>query len=191
MLLLITNFIPLNQRGIVLIAVLLVSIIWAIKSKMGTKELGFRVDNIKRTILPYAVFTLLGIIGLLFLAKFLNKQPLDPWWMYPHLLWAFIPISIFQEFIYRSFAQTKLQKAGNPYWAILTITLAYSGMHILWKDPLVILMTLAGGLGWGYLWYKYPNFYLISLSHSVLNFLAIYLGFFPWLITDYFNAGGF
>ena len=187
-LLLVSDLIPLNLRGAVLIGVLVISIIWTVKSKMSMKNLGFRTDNLKKSLMPYTAFTLLGVIGLFFLAVFLNKQHLDNWWTYPHLQWAFIPISVIQEFVYRSFAQTKLQRVSKPYWAILTTALLYSGMHILWKDPLVIIMTFIGGLGWGYLWYKYPNFYLISASHSILNFLAIYFGFFPWLITNYFTS---
>lgn len=185
--LLVTNLIPLNQKGFVLVAVLVLTIFFTIKSKMTKKELGFRTDNLKNSLFPYAIFTAIGIIGLILLSKFINSQPLDPWWIYPHLQWAFLPISVAQEFVYRSFAQTKLQKASNPFLAIIIVTILYSGMHILWKDPLVITMTFIGGLAWGYLWYKYPNFYLISISHALLNFFAIYFGFFPWLITTYFK----
>lgn len=172
------GIIPLDKRGIVLAAVFLGIIIVAIIEKIPLKTLGIRTDNFRKAFTPYSAFTLIGIFVLLGLGYFLNKEPLANWWTYSHLQWAFLPISVFQEFGYRAYFQTKLQKIINPYIAILVMSTLYSGMHILWKDPLIISMTFGAGLGWGYLWYKYPNLYLIILSHSILNFLAIYLGFF-------------
>lgn len=186
--LLILNFVPLNLRGGMLIVILFLVFFMAFKDKMSLKDLGLRTDNLRKSLLTYFLFTVVGVIGLVVLSILLDKKPIENWWTYSHLQWAFIPISLAQEFVYRSFAQTKLQKLGKPFMAILTITFLYSGMHILWRDPLVITMTFVGGLGWGYLWYKYPNFYLISISHAILNFLAIYLGFFPWLVTSYFYS---
>lgn len=184
--LLMANIIAISQRVYVLCAVLIIVLVWVMVSKMTLKELGFRRDNIKKSWLPYGVFTVLGVIGLIVFAQLLHKQPLPYWWTNPHLQWLFLPISVMQEFIYRSVGQTKLQKVSSPWIAILTINVLYAGMHVLWRDPLVILMTFIGGIGWGYLWYKYPNFYLLAASHAVLNFAAVYLGFFSWLVTDYF-----
>lgn len=186
-LLIVGGFIPLNQRGIVLITIVVLIVLVSITEKIPLKTLGIRTDNLKKSFVPYFLFTLAGAIGLFILSQILDKSPLPEWWTYSHLQWAFLPISIMQEFGYRAFLQTKLQKLLVPWQAILLTTLLYSGMHILWKDPLIILMTFIGGLGWGYLWYKYPNLYLISISHTVLNFLAIYFNFFPWLVTDFFS----
>jgi len=178
-LLLISGVVPVNQRLIVLLIMILGIVVMAIIERVPVQTLGFRVDNLKEAIIPYGVFTVLGVLFLVGLSFGLNKQPLPNWWTLIHLQWLFLPISAFQEFGYRAYFQTKLQKTVNPYLAIFIITILYSGMHILWKNPLVLAMSFFGGLGWGYLWYKHPNFYLISLSHSILNFLAVYLGFFP------------
>lgn len=186
-LLIVSGFIPLNQRGIVLIAVVVLTVFVSVIEKIPLKTLGVRTDNLKKSFVPYLLFTLAGVVGLFILSQIFGKSPLPKWWTYSHLQWAFLPISIVQEFGYRAFLQTKLQKLLAPWQAILLTTLLYSGMHILWKDPLIILMTFFGGLGWGYLWYKYPNLYLISISHAILNFMAIYFNFFPWLVTDFFS----
>lgn len=186
-LLLVLGFFSLNIRGYILATVVVLTMLLAFKERMSLKELGIRTDNIKQSILPYTLFTLVGTIGLFILSSSLGKNPLSNWWTYSHLQWAFLPISLVQEFVYRAVFQTKLQKVMKPIKAILIVTVLYSGMHILWKDPLILTMTFFGGLAWGYLWYKYPNLYLITLSHAILNFLAIYLGFFPWLITEFFS----
>lgn len=185
-LLLIFRLIPLNLRGAVLVVVVLATVYLIFKEKMKAKSLGFRTDNFKQSLLPYTAFTLLSLVVLASLVVILGKKPLDNWWTYSHLQWAFLPISFVQEFVYRAYFQTKLQKVLQPSLAILITATLYSAMHVLWKDPLIIALTFGSGLGWGYLWYKYPNLYLISLSHTVLNYLIILFGFFPWLITEYF-----
>lgn len=186
-LLLALGLVPLNQRGTVLVVVIAATVLLSFLERIPAKELGIRTNNFKKTLAPYTIFTLIGVGGLFLLSQLFYKSPLPNWWTYSHLQWAFLPISAVQEFVYRAFYQTKLQKLISPWKAILVTTLLYSGMHILWKGPLILAMTFGGGLAWGYLWYKYPNFYLITLSHTVLNFLAIYLGFFPWLVTEFFN----
>ena len=185
--LLILGFVSLNIRAYVLSLAVLGVIIFAITEKTSYKSLGIRIDNFSKTLIHYANFTVIGAIGLFSLAKLLGKQPLSEWWLYSHLQWAFLPISFAQEFAYRAYFQTKLQKMVNPILAVLIISFLYSGMHVLWKDSLILTMTFVAGLGWGYLWYKYPNLFLLTISHAILNFIAIYLNFFPWLITGFFN----
>ena len=184
---LIPEKIPSLLKGATLILVIAITVFISIKEKLSAKELGFRTDNLKQSFVPYGVFTLTAVLVVILLSNLLHKQPLSQWWTYSHLQWGFLPISFVQEFIYRSFAQTKLQKIMKPIWAILVATILYSFIHVLWKDPLILALSFAGGIGFGYLWYKYPNLYLLTISHAILNFLIIYLGFFPWLITSFFN----
>ena len=184
---LVMGFVPLNGRVHILVLIILGIIFLIVIEKISFKELGLRVDNIKTTFIPYSILTVLGVFSLLFLMHIFNKHPLENWWTHPHLQWIFLPASILQEFGYRAFFQTKLQKAINPYLAIFIISVLYSFMHILWKDPLILLITFMAGLGWGYLWYKYPNFYLLVLSHAILNFLTVLFGFFPLLAAGYFK----
>lgn len=181
------GWVPLSQRGLVLVTVVVSTVLLSFFERLSLKELGIRTDNIRKSLTPYLVFTLISGFGLVVLATVLGKTPVPEWWTYSHLQWAFLPISVVQEFAYRAYCQTKLQRLVKPAYAILITTLLYSGMHILWKDPLILVMTFFGGLGWGYLWYKYPNFFLLSVSHAILNFLAIYLNFFPWLVTEFFS----
>lgn len=186
-LILVFGLAPLSIRRYILDVVVVGTVVLAFVEKISLKDLGIRTDNLKQSFFPYTLFTISGVVILFFLSSSLGKTPLSNWWNYSHLTWAFLPISLVQEFVYRAVFQTKLQKAMKPMSAILIITFLYSGMHILWKDPLILIMTFGAGLGWGYLWYRYPNLYLITISHALLNFLAIYLGFFPWLVTEFFS----
>ena len=174
-------------KGVLLTAIFLFIVYLAVHDKFSAKNLGLRTDNFQAATIPYFIFTLAGVNTCLILVKVLKKSPLPHWWTYSHLQWAFLPISAAQEFVYRVYFQSRLQAIIKPVWAILIMSVLYSVLHILWKDPLMIFLTFLGGIGWGYLWYKYPNFYLLTLSHTVLNFIFILFGFFPWLITSYFK----
>lgn len=151
---------------------------------MRYKDIGLRTDNIRTALIPYGLFTLVGAFFIVILALIMNKQPLPFWWTNPHQQGFFLVVSIAQEFIFRSLIQTQLQKLITPAKAILVVAILYSGAHIFWMDPLILFLTFMAGLGWGYLWWKYPNLYLISVSHSIFNFLIVYFGFFTWLLTD-------
>jgi uncharacterized protein len=187
LILLLPKTIPLSIKGATIVLLVVIIIILSINEKLSPKELGLRTDNLKESLLPYSIFTAIGVVVMILLSQTLHKEPITRWWTYSHLQWAFLPISAVQEFVYRAFAQTKLQKVANASVAILIAAALYSGMHILWKEPLILIMTFIGGIGWGYLWNKHPNLILLTLSHTILNFLVVYLGFFPWLITDFFN----
>ena len=154
---------------------------------MKFKELGLRTDNFRVGVVPYGLFTLAGIILLCILASIMNKQPLALWWTNPHQQGFFLIVSTLQEFVFRSILQTNLQKKLSPAKAIVIVAFLYSMVHIFWGDPVILLLTFVAGLGWGYLWWKTPNLYLISLSHTALNFLIVYFGFFSWLLTDLFR----
>jgi len=182
-----TDIVPNPVKGSTIIFIVIGTIALSVIEKIPKKELGIRVDNIKKSALPYALFTILAVFSLLILSKLLNKQPLANWWTYPSLQWVFLPISFIQEFVFRAFFQTKLQKILNPTLAIALAAFLFASIHILWRDPLILLLALLGGLGWGYLWYKYPNLWLITISHAAVNFTIIFLGFFPWTVTDFFK----
>lgn len=184
-LLLVLGILPLDFRGYLLATVVILTIFLAFKDRMSLKELG--LTNVSRGFVPYLLFTLVGVIAAILFASLFQKTQLPNWWMYSHLQWAFLPISFAQEFVYRAVFQTKLQKVMKPLTAIIITSLLYSGMHMLWQDPLILLMAFFGGLAWGYLWYRYPNLLLITISHSILNFSVICLGFFPWLVTEFFE----
>lgn len=173
-----TNIIPFGYRELTLAIIVITVSFFALREKMSLKSLGIRKDNIKSAFLPYFLFTMAGGVTLYLLAIFLQKESFPRWWEFYHLQFAFLPISIVQEFIYRSFFQTKLEKIISPFWTISTIAVLYAGMHILWRDPLILFLTFFAGIAWGYLWYKFPNLLLISLSHAILNFIAVYYQFF-------------
>ena len=59
--------------------------------------------------------------------------------------------------------------------------LLFAGLHIIYPDLAISLpLIFAGGLGFASLYYVYPNLFLVSASHVVLNFFALLYCFFSF-----------
>lgn len=158
--------------------IILFSII--LREKMSLQELGFSNKNFKKALVPYLLFTAVGVWGIKFFAKEFDFVPLVNWQTNSLFLLLFIPISVFQEFAYRSFLIPSLKKVFKDATTVILVNAGiFAVLHVFYPDQALILpLVFAGGLGFATLYYIYPNFYLVSAAHIVLNFIAITSGFF-------------
>jgi membrane protease YdiL (CAAX protease family) len=102
------------------------------------------------------------------------------WWENARFLALFIPISVLQEIIFRGILMHMLKRAFQsiPFIIILNASL-FALIHIIYLNTSIIMpLTFIGGLGFAWMYHKYPNLIMISISHTVLNFTAMILGFF-------------
>lgn len=146
------------------------------------KTIGLRTDNLKQGIIPYIAFTLAGTIAIVLMAKLLGKQPVTEWWGYSHFLFWFAPISFVQELAFRSYLMPKLEHVVEKTWVVIGINgLLFALMHVIYPDPLLLFpLGLAAGVGFAAMYRAYPNLWLISLSHMVLNFVTTLHCFFSF-----------
>lgn len=90
----------------------------------------------------------------------------------------FIPTSIFQEYMYRSYLHALLKKEGLFIYLIVS-SLLFGLLHMVFNSPaLMFFISFLGGLAFSYAFWKKPNLYLISIVHIVANFFAVWFGFF-------------
>lgn len=181
-LLLFYRIVPGNFRVIVLFGVAL--LLYGIIKRSGWtyNDLGFKKDFIK-DILPYMVFTIIGVLALVLMSELVpqieNRQAYE-WWEDARFLLLFIPISVLQEVVFRGILMHMLKRAfSNPIFIILLNAALFALIHIIYIDAKIILpLTFIGGIGFAWIYYKYPNLVMISISHTILNFTAMVLGFF-------------
>jgi len=178
-LLLYFNIIPQAYRVGVLAVYLLFVLALAWKEHWTLAELNVRGDNLGPAFLPYAVFTALGVLVLAGVAKAFNMPAGTG---NPYVLffeWS-IPVGAAQEFLYRGFLMRELHRIYVSRAAVIIVNAAlFMVLHILYDPPALILpLTFLGGLGFAWMYEKYPNLFLVALSHGVLNFFAIKYGFF-------------
>jgi membrane protease YdiL (CAAX protease family) len=178
-LLLYYKVLPGNFRFIMLfiVALLLYGIVKHAKWKYS--DLGIHKDFIK-DIIPYSIFTVAGIFFLIWLAKIVPHEPFLGWWQNAKFLILFIPISILQEIIFRGILMNMLLRAfRSPIFIIVLNACVFSLMHVIYLNSTFVLpMTFMAGIGFAWMYYKYENLPLISISHTILNFTAMVLGFF-------------
>ncbi|MDE2030849.1 MAG: CPBP family intramembrane metalloprotease [Patescibacteria group bacterium] len=145
-------------------------------------DLGIRKDFLK-DIIPYTIFTIAGVGFIVWISKIIpdsNNKPLYEWWENARFLLLFIPISVLQEVIFRGILMKLLLQAfSNPIFIIVLNASVFALIHIIYLNSTLILpLTFTAGIGFAWMYYRYPNLILISISHTILNFTAMILGFF-------------
>ena len=148
--------------------------------KWTLRDLGIRTDNLRTTFLPYALFTITGLIGIFLFAFFLDQPAASNWWLHSHFQYGFLVASVLQEFMFRGFLMPKLRIIFDHAWQVIAVNAAlFTLVHLIFPDALLFLpLGLVSGIAFAALYYYYPNLILISISHSILNFFALYFCFF-------------
>jgi len=142
-------------------------------------DVGITKDFMK-DILPYTLFTAAGVAFVLWLAQIVPHTPLIEWWEDVKFLLLFIPISVLQEVIFRGVLMNLLKRAfTSPIFIIVLNACVFALMHVIYLNSSFVLpFTFIAGVGFAWMYYKYPNLILISISHTILNFVAMIFGFF-------------
>ncbi len=173
------GIIPPGFRVIILLLITLL-LLGIIKHDLWThSDVGIQKDYMK-DIVPYIIFTLGGIGFIVWLSTIVPHSPLVEWWENAKFLLLFIPISILQEIIFRGVLMNMLRRAFvSPIFIIILNASLFSLIHVIYLNSVFVLpLTFIGGIGFAWIYYKYPNLILISASHTILNFIAMILGFF-------------
>ncbi|MFA6099112.1 MAG: CPBP family intramembrane glutamic endopeptidase [Patescibacteria group bacterium] len=143
------------------------------------KDIGIRTDNLLAALGIYLIFTIAGYLFIRWYAGFTRSAKNPNWKSDPHFRYLFIPISLAQQYIFMSFALSRLEEILN--WDVVIIIInavLFALIHITYGKfktnlPLVIL----AGLGFSLLYLYFPNLIASSLSHMALNLTAVYFGF--------------
>ena len=144
-----------------------------------SSDLGIK-KNFMEDFSSYFIFTIGSILFLVWLSKIAPHTPFLKWWENIRFLVLFIPISVLQEIIFRGVLMNMLNRAfSNPIFIIVLNASLFAMMHVIYLNSVFVLpMTFIAGIGFAWMYYKYRNLILISASHTILNFIAMILGFF-------------
>jgi membrane protease YdiL (CAAX protease family) len=180
MLLVVWGVVPFDWHIPVMMSVMLVIFYFVSKDKLTRQDLGMVMPSNYKDYIIYLIAILIGLVGILFFAYKLGYTPMPNWQNHPTFLYLFIPISVLQEFAYRSVLTKELDYIfDEPVQIILTNAGIFAILHIMYPDALAVLpLTFIGGIFLSTLWHIKPNFYLISFAHIVFNFTAVLYGFF-------------
>ncbi len=143
-------------------------------------EIGFRTDTLFSAGVAYGIFTIVGILGIILYANSLQRLPRRKWWKHWHFQIGFLLLAFLQQFTFQGFLVHQFQLLSLPSILIVIITaVLYIFIHSIYSDfvaglPLLIL----AGVMFAWLYLIYPNILIATLSHAILNFIAVLYGFF-------------
>lgn len=172
-LLLATGAVPAAYRFWVFGVGMAIPLLEMLLGRWSPRRLGFRADTLVPYLLPYVLFTTILTVGLLVLARLLGKipagHPLD-WWS-PSLTATIVALSFFQEICFRGYLWQKLNVVLDGAMSkIIVNALLFSWLHVFYPDPLFSMaITFVAGLGFAAMFNSFPNMWLVSASHAVLN----------------------
>jgi uncharacterized protein len=143
------------------------------------KDIGIKRRFLK-DIIPYSLFTIGGVFFLVWQSKVVTHGSFLEWWENIKFLILFIPVSVLQEIVFRGILMNMLRRAfASPIFVIAINASVFAFMHVIYLNSTFVLpMTFIAGIGFAWMYYKYENLVLISISHTILNFVAMILGFF-------------
>lgn len=174
------KILPADWR-VVLLAVSSLFIYGIIRHEHWTHEdMGIRHDNFRKAFPFYLFFTII-CIGVLFLLDHKVGTPdINTKIFFIKTFVFFLPVSFFQEFAFRSFLMPRLKEIFKSNYAVIFSNAAlFAVIHIIYPNLGISLpLAFVSGIFFAWLYLKYPNLLLVSLSHAVLNVTALLLGFF-------------
>lgn len=172
--------IPLGVHTMFLIGIGILLTGVLIKEKWTFEMLGMTNSFKKHYILAYCIFTVVGVVVISQMGELSGRNGLSQWWQYRHFLYLFFVVSLFQELAYRSYLIPVLGKlTASPAVVIFSNAVFFTFLHIIYPNFLFNLpLAFVGGIGFAYMYIRFPSLPLIVISHAILNFVAVLYGFF-------------
>ena len=174
------GFVPATYRIWVLGIVMTLFVLLLIQEKWTRGMLGLGKLQIKKYLLPYALFTIVAVLVTSYYGERIGREELSAWWTHSHFLYKFFLVSLFQEVGYRAYLIPALGKLISKPALVVTINaLLFTFLHIIFPSPLLGLpLAFVGGIGFALMYMRYPSLILIIISHSIINFCVVLFGFF-------------
>ena len=176
------NLISIKSRLYFLFLLPIIIIIDIVYNNWSLTQIGFRFDNLSTGFMPYLVLASIGALILLIFSKILgrdiDKNILTKDSHFIYLM--FIPISILQQFIFQGYLLNKLLLTQlDPFLSILIVASLFAFMHFIYPNAFLhVPLAFLGGILFAQTYYYYPNIYLASIMHLILNPIAVLHGFF-------------
>lgn len=179
----ITAFLPLTATKLNLLglSLYLIVIILMVKQKIF-KNINF-INNFRKYLLPWIIMSSVMIFSLI-ITKYIFPRGLFKGFCqsYSCLLWnlpQYIFISsVLQELVFRGyfFEKTKILFSTNKTIIISSLIFAYFHLaYIVQLKSELFYISIIAGIVWGIFYSKYPNMFLVMLSHSIVGTITLLL----------------
>ena len=176
--LLCTGVLPFAWRFQVLAAVLTGFALLSLLRGYRMRDLGFTTRHLADSLRANLLFCGIGSLGLLAAYQADLLMPYKQQGLACSYAFYMLFLGPVQEVIFRGILFAEMGRRGitDPRVMVAISTLSFCFLHLIYNHPPMLLITLVSGLVWSILYLRWRNIWGISLSHSVLGALAMYLG---------------
>ncbi|MBW6432031.1 CPBP family intramembrane metalloprotease [Patescibacteria group bacterium] len=171
------GYIPFEGRHIILFLMGIILVAYSIQKKIKAHKLGFRVDNLKNSLLVNFIVSivLLLVMYVAYITGILRSVNYEGTFLFL-IFYIFISVPI-QEFIFRSLMFYEISIFTKNRVAIIGFsTLIYSFSHIMYHSLQVMVITSIVGVIWGLIYLRWPNYWGVTLSHILVGAAAVFVG---------------
>ncbi|ODS37034.1 hypothetical protein BEH94_08270 [Candidatus Altiarchaeales archaeon WOR_SM1_SCG] len=139
-------------------------------NKIPLKDIGISTGNVKLQLFIGATGILLGYTEYIILGEQIIGEVIFPTFIaYSFALFLFTGFS--EELVFRGIILTNLKSVIGRNYALVFVSLVFTVMHIIWKNPLDILFVFFVALFYGYVFLKTKSLLGISMSHGLANIM--------------------
>lgn len=136
-------------------------------------------QQLKQVLLRFAgsALALMGIVLAFFPQKFfLFPRTMPLYWL--ALLIAYPLLSVYpQELLYRAFFVRRYRHLfPRKEWLLLASALVFAWMHLIFRNPFAVVLTLVGGLFFTHTYVRTRSLRLVCLEHALYGNLIFTIG---------------
>ncbi|MCK9292567.1 MAG: type II CAAX endopeptidase family protein [archaeon] len=176
------KIIPFKYRLHTIFGIAILATVIVLLEGWSLADLGFILEGFGSHVIPYLAFTVLVSLAIVYLSEDVLKRNhyINYWSTRKMHILIIIPLCFVQELLFRGFLIPKLEVFISSFFFVaLANAILFMLMHTIYSVKFIdLLFIFIEGFLLAMIYIFYPNLLLITLAHSVHNYIAVFYKYF-------------